>query len=81
MQPTLSQNYDTARIQIRLPSGSAIAETFQASDTLDKVYVFVAQHHSGPVKLAQTFPRKFLEDRSKTLKDLGLTPSAALIAQ
>ena len=78
-----SKDYSEARLQIRLPSGPPLTETFQAEETLDRVYAFLGTKFPGkPYKLMQTFPRKLLDgaDRSKTLKELGLTPSAALNA-
>jgi hypothetical protein len=47
------------------------------------VYDFVKKTHAGPFKLMQTFPRKVLDgdNLKKSLKDLGLVPSAALVLQ
>ncbi|KAI8918261.1 ubiquitin-related domain-containing protein [Powellomyces hirtus] len=79
----VSRDYNETRLQIRLPD-SVLTETFSAEDTLDKVYAFVAGQRPGSTyKLIQTFPRKVLDgpDRAKTLKELNLVPSAALVAQ
>lgn len=68
-------------LQIRAADGPPITHTFQAQDTLESVYSFVSAQRPGSVfRLATTFPRKVLDgaDRSKTLKELGLVPSAAL---
>ncbi|KND05200.1 uncharacterized protein SPPG_00860 [Spizellomyces punctatus DAOM BR117] len=80
----VSKNYDETRLQIRLPDGAPITQTFRADDQLSAVYDFVAKSRPGTsFKLLQTFPRKVLDgdDRSKTLKELNLVPSAALVAQ
>ncbi|KAJ3030024.1 UNVERIFIED_CONTAM: hypothetical protein HDU68_010373 [Siphonaria sp. JEL0065] len=74
------REYAEARIQIRLPTG-ALTQTFKSTDTLATVSAFVAAQSGaapGSFKLATTFPRKVLDDQSKTLKELGLCPSAAL---
>ncbi|KAJ3139617.1 hypothetical protein HDU90_009118 [Geranomyces variabilis] len=79
-----ARDYDEARLQIRMPDSPPLTETFRADDTLEKVYAFLATKRPGvSLKLLQTFPRKVLDgaDRSKTLKELNLTPSAALVAQ
>ncbi|KAI9332245.1 ubiquitin-related domain-containing protein [Obelidium mucronatum] len=75
------KEYAEARIQLRLPTGGPITHTFKSSDTLKTVYAFVSEQTGatqGTFKLATTFPRKVLDDESKTLKELGLAPSAAL---
>ncbi|KAI9090285.1 ubiquitin-related domain-containing protein [Phlyctochytrium arcticum] len=82
--PVVNKNYDETRLQIRLPTGAPITHTFAASDKLSAVYDHLAQAHPGNTfKLMQTFPRKVLDgpDRAKTLKELNLVPSAALMAQ
>ncbi|KAI9028569.1 ubiquitin-related domain-containing protein [Hyaloraphidium curvatum] len=76
-----SGNYTEAKIQIRPTDGPPITHTFPADDTLESIYTFVsAQRPGSAFRLATTFPRKVLDgaDRSKTLKELGLVPSAAL---
>ncbi|KAJ3217870.1 hypothetical protein HDU67_007156 [Dinochytrium kinnereticum] len=80
--PTPVKEYLEARIQFRLPSGGTVVHTFPSTDTLGSVYDFISTHvGSQGFKLLQTFPRKVLEDRDKTLKELNLTPSAALVVQ
>ncbi|KAJ3407806.1 hypothetical protein CcCBS67573_g02945 [Chytriomyces confervae] len=78
------KEYNEARIQLRLAAGGAITQVFKSSDTLSVVYEHVASQTGnavGSFKLVQTFPRKVLDDQSKTLQELGLVPSAALIVQ
>ncbi|KAJ3342978.1 hypothetical protein HDU83_005855 [Entophlyctis luteolus] len=75
------KEYTDARIQIRLAGGGAVTHTFKATDTIGAVYAHICQHTGsspGSFKLATTFPRQVLDDESRTLKDLGLVPSAAL---
>ncbi|KAJ3041878.1 hypothetical protein HDV00_008582 [Rhizophlyctis rosea] len=79
-----SAGYDEARIQIRVPDGPPVTQNFPADAKLETVYEFLAQQRPGATfKLLQTFPRKVLDgaERSKTLKELGLVPSAALVLQ
>ncbi|CAG8486036.1 12977_t:CDS:10 [Funneliformis mosseae] len=75
------KEYTETRLQIRQPSGAPITHTFQATDTLEVVYEFVGQQVPGSFKLMTTFPRKILDgaERSKTLKELSLVPSAVLV--
>nr|CAG8526194.1 15579_t:CDS:2 [Entrophospora candida] len=67
--------------KIKQPTGAPIIHTFQSSDTLENVYELVGQQITQPFKLMTTFPRKILdgESREKTLKELNLSPSAALV--
>ncbi|PKY37337.1 hypothetical protein RhiirA4_390273 [Rhizophagus irregularis] len=76
-----SKDYTETRLQLRRPSGPPLTHTFQATDTLEVVYEFVRQYITGPFKLSTTFPRKVFEDteQGKTLKELNLVPSAALL--
>jgi hypothetical protein len=81
----LNLSFDTKTLhtcfQFRTPTGT-LTQTFKSDDTLNTVYIYVAsQIGNSNFKLLQTFPRKVLEEKSKTLKDLGLVPSAALVVQ
>ncbi|CAG8779427.1 7139_t:CDS:2, partial [Acaulospora morrowiae] len=75
-----SKEYTEARLQIRRPDGQPITHTFQSTDTLQVVYDHVSPQVIGPFQLATTFPRKIFGDpeMGKTLKELGLVPSAVL---
>ncbi len=81
------RTYTEARLQIRLPSGSPLIQTFQAKETLSAVRLFVELNRQdggqGPVKLMTSFPRKVYEDEDyeKPLDALGLVPSAVLMVQ
>jgi hypothetical protein len=77
----VANDYPETRLQIKTPTGAPITHTFKSSDTLENVYEFLGKQVSQPFKLMTTFPRKVLdgEDREKTLKELNLSPSAALV--
>jgi len=81
------KNFKDTRLQIRLASGGAPYTTTLPSDaTLREVAEFVAAQTLDvtvdTVSFTQQFPRKTFSDADfgKTLRELGLTPSAALIA-
>ncbi|KAI0047394.1 hypothetical protein FA95DRAFT_1589128 [Auriscalpium vulgare] len=81
------REFKETRLQIRLASGGQPYTTTLSSDaTLREVAEFVAGQTLAvdveTVTFAQHFPRKQFSkaDFSKTLRDLGLTPSAVLIA-
>ncbi|KZS94900.1 hypothetical protein SISNIDRAFT_502422 [Sistotremastrum niveocremeum HHB9708] len=81
------KDYKETRLQIRLASGGQPYTTTLPSDsTLTDVAEYLAgqvlQVDVETVSFAQHFPRKQFtrSDFSKTLKELGLTPSAVLIA-
>jgi hypothetical protein len=88
--PTVSSSGSAAkeaRIQIRLPSGGQpLTTTLPSESTLQEVANFVAAQNPAfnpnALSFTQSFPRKTFTqaDFSKTLKELGLTPSAALMA-
>lgn len=73
----------TAKIQLRLPSGESIRRVFKAEQTLDEVYEWAHCCRPRPkpryFDLRTSFPVKTLTDRSTTIGELGLAPSAALL--
>ncbi|KAI0732135.1 ubiquitin-related domain-containing protein [Fomitopsis betulina] len=84
---TAGKDYPDTRLQIRLASGGQPYTTTLSSDsTLREVAEFLAGQtlsvDADTVTFAQHFPRKQFaqSDFSKSLRDLGLTPSAVLIA-
>ncbi|KAF8484181.1 ubiquitin-related domain-containing protein [Gautieria morchelliformis] len=84
---TAGKDYKETRLQIRLATGGPPYTTTLPSDaTLREVAEFLAGQTLAVdvdnVSFAQHFPRKQFSpaDFSRTLKDLGLTPSAVLIA-
>ncbi|KAL9538745.1 hypothetical protein MBANPS3_010707 [Mucor bainieri] len=81
-QPTVKKEYNEARIQIRAPGSGPITHTFDANATLNNVFGYLqSQGLSNAFTLSTTFPRKTFsaDDRQKTLKELNLVPSAALV--
>ncbi|KAJ1820374.1 hypothetical protein LPJ75_000954 [Coemansia sp. RSA 2598] len=87
--PRVAATGTQARLQIRpmLQSDKQVApitHVFEATQTLKEVRAFIkesAPELSSHFKLSLSFPRKDFgsHDDSKTLKELGLAPSAALI--
>ncbi|RCH80466.1 hypothetical protein CU098_007232 [Rhizopus stolonifer] len=81
-QPTIKKEYNEARIQIRVPGSGPITHTFDASAALQEVVDYLqTQGCSSSFTLSTTFPRKTFstDDHQKTLKELNLVPSAALV--
>lgn len=82
---TPQKDYKETKIQLRLPDGSAIVETFDKNETLSAVRLFVQlkTNESAPdvVSLMTTFPRKVftVEDYEMTLEHLKLVPSATIM--
>lgn len=84
---TAGKDYPETRLQIRMASGGQPYTTTLSSDaTLREVAEFLAGQTLAvdveTVTFAQHFPRKTFAhtDFSRTLRELGLTPSAVLIA-
>ncbi|KFO29438.1 UBX domain-containing protein 1 [Fukomys damarensis] len=87
-EPPTKREYDQCRIQVRLPDGTSLTQTFQAREQLAAVRLYVELHRGGepggtqdPVQLLSGFPRRaFSEaDMERPLQELGLVPSAVLI--
>ncbi|KAG2199963.1 hypothetical protein INT46_000439 [Mucor plumbeus] len=81
-QPTVKKEYNEARIQIRAPGSGPITHTFDANATLSEIFAYLqSQGLVNPFTLSTTFPRKTFssEDQQKSLKELNLVPSAALV--
>ncbi|CAO3594201.1 unnamed protein product [Absidia cylindrospora] len=77
----VKSEYNEARLQIRIPNGPPLTQTFPADAKLNDVYNHLKTNGvNGPFQLSTTFPRKTFgeADLEKTLKELGLTPSSAL---
>ncbi|KAI0358218.1 hypothetical protein OH77DRAFT_1421525 [Trametes cingulata] len=84
---TASKDYPETRLQIRMASGGQPYTTTLPSDApLREVAEFLAAQtlavNADTVQFSLTFPRKTFtrDDFSRSLRDLGLTPSAVLIA-
>eukprot|EP00919_Chromeraceae_sp_WS-2016_P075602 GHVR01178808.1.p1 GENE.GHVR01178808.1~~GHVR01178808.1.p1 ORF type:complete len:471 (-),score=132.79 GHVR01178808.1:248-1660(-) len=81
------------KICVRLPSGGRVERAFTCDASLGLVFEWldcVHLFHAPPpsfvapteFELRQTFPPKsFVKDETRTLRELGLTPSAALLLQ
>ncbi|XP_028391530.1 UBX domain-containing protein 4-like [Dendronephthya gigantea] len=71
------------RLQFRLPDGSSLTQNFPPDALLQAAREFICSRTSftNQVTFWTTFPRKHLveDDFTRTLSDLGLAPSAALI--
>eukprot|EP00438_Fugacium_kawagutii_P011927 Skav206743 [mRNA] locus=scaffold1022:62907:63500:+ [translate_table: standard] len=82
-QPEPAAASGTARIRVQLPSGERLQRTFAATQCLSEVYDWAhccrAVAHPKHFELCINFPTRSLTDRSATLKDLDLVPSAALV--
>ncbi|GAA5918349.1 hypothetical protein JCM6882_007294 [Rhodosporidiobolus microsporus] len=76
------KTYDTARLQIRVPSGPPIVHSAPATSTLRDVVEHVKKETGlASVTLTCSFPRKTYSeaDLDQDLKAAGLVPSAVLI--
>lgn len=70
------KEYDQTRLQIRLPNGQSLTQTFNVKESLAAVRLYVEINRSdgtGPFSLMTTFPRKIFtsEDMEKPLNQLG----------
>lgn len=73
------QNYSEVKLQIRLPNGTALSETFGAKEPLSAVRLFIelnTRESEGPFNLMINFPKKVFgnEDYDKPLESLGKKP-------
>ncbi|CAG9826800.1 unnamed protein product [Diabrotica balteata] len=79
-------NYSEVKLQIRLPDGSSLTQTFGAKEPLSAVRVFVEMKRNNPDDqfiLMTSFPKKVfdIEDYDKPLDSLGLAPAAVLMVK
>lgn len=86
--PSQPKDYKETRIQIRLPNGSTMTQTFGAKEQLASVRLFIQMNRtdlvagvSEPFRIQTNFPRKIFteEEYEKPLDILGLVPSAVLM--
>lgn len=80
---SLPKSSSEVKLQIRLPNGSTLSETFGAKEPLCAVRLFIEMNRSddqGPFNLMTNFPKKIFssEDYEKSLETLGLVPTATL---
>jgi hypothetical protein len=72
--PQAARQYDECNLQVRLPDGSAVRQTFKAADRFEKVTEWIrGTQHSTPFVLVQNYPKKEFQnsDNSKSLTELG----------
>ncbi|KAJ3195110.1 hypothetical protein HK101_001087 [Irineochytrium annulatum] len=77
---TISKDYAEARIHFRLPD-RVITQSFKSDDTLQSLIDFLSKQEDVQPGFKMVFLRKPLTGSDKSLKDLGLVPSAAIIVQ
>uniref|UniRef100_A0A2M4BTD6 Putative ubiquitin regulatory protein n=1 Tax=Anopheles marajoara TaxID=58244 RepID=A0A2M4BTD6_9DIPT len=83
-KPAETKSYTTAKIAIRMMDGSQLVQTFQASEQLAAVRLFVQLKLGAidtPFGLMTNFPKKVFTDEEydMPLDKLGLVPNAVLI--
>nr|XP_030116380.3 UBX domain-containing protein 1 [Taeniopygia guttata] len=91
-EPPAPREHEHCRIQLRLPDGRALTQSFRAREPLAAVRLFVELQGgpgglggSGgppePFSLRTAFPRRLFteDDMEKPLQELGLVPSAVVI--
>ncbi|XP_052805572.1 uncharacterized protein LOC128234963 [Mya arenaria] len=75
----------TCLLQIRLPDGRSMRHSFSPTDSLETAWQFAAgQNYAiNNFSFMQPFPRRefTIEEMSRTLADLGLTPTGSLVIQ
>jgi len=85
--PTSTASHTHAKLQIRLPNGSRMVETFTATEQLSAVRLYIEMNRtdgvSGEFNLMTTFPRHVFtpEEYDVQLIKLGLTPSCCIVVQ
>ena len=66
-------------LQIRCPDGSRLLRRFLRTSTVGDVINFVKKEKQlGDCKLGTTFPKRVLEDPTKTLQEIGLGKQESL---
>lgn len=82
---TPQKDYPETRLQIRLPNGQSITNTFGCKEQLSAVRLYIEMNrsdgNSGPFTIMTNFPKKVFsaEEYEMPLDTLGLVPSAVLI--
>ena len=83
VEPAVAADYQVSRVQIRTSKGP-FTNQFKVDDTLQDVVEFLkGKGFREPFKLSMNFPRKVFDESEygKTLNELKLVPSCALILQ
>lgn len=68
-------------IQLRFGDGSKLMRKFFSHNLIQDVINYIKkekQNYACSIRLSTTFPRKQLDDLSKTFKDYGITKSETL---
>ena len=83
---TAKTSSTTTTIQVRLPDGTTVRNSFEATTKILAVYEWLIQEYleddSKPFLLQNSYPRHLYDTEEKnnqTLKEAGLTPQASLI--
>ncbi|KAL3079370.1 hypothetical protein niasHT_033258 [Heterodera trifolii] len=74
-------NSEQCRIQCKFPDGSTLTDVFPSDSPLQVVHDAVSRDLRAPPNffLVQPYPRKKLNEFEKTLLELDLTPSSAIL--
>ncbi|KAJ3037530.1 FAS-associated factor 2 [Rhizophlyctis rosea] len=78
---------EVAKLGIRLPSGERLARRFRAEDKVQLLYDYIETHDLSPLDLevefvvVNTYPRKVIEERGKSLREVGLYPSGSVVVE
>jgi len=78
----LSRSSDSTRLSIKFPNNDKLQHNFNRTDKFIEVRRFISASHPGRLCLICHYPKiEFADsDDEKTLEELGLHPSAAVIA-
>ena len=75
--PTVDESKPKTRIQVQLHDGKKIQAEFNTDATVGDVQAWVASHTPcAAFVLANTYPRKVLEDFTQSIADAGLQGAA-----
>ncbi|XP_057655626.1 UBX domain-containing protein 1 [Diorhabda carinulata] len=79
-------SYSEVKLQIRLPDGSSVTQSFGAKEPLSAVRLFIEMKRNNtqePFNLMTNFPKKVFQsdDYDKPLESLDLAPTAVLIVK
>jgi len=80
-----ARDYTETRLQMRLPDGSALVETFKAKEPLSAVRLYIQTNRTdgltGNFTMQTTFPRRVFtdDDMEAPLSVLDLVPSAVIM--
>jgi len=83
--PAPKKDYTETKLQLRLPNGKTLTQTFGVNEPLAAVRLYVEMNRddglTGTFNLMTSFPRKVYEgdDYDIPLEALGLVPSAVLM--